>query len=307
MKSSMSWVVTVILSGCVGGATGDGSNHDHSSKPTNSSPNPTGAPQSCAERTTTDSLKLGSVQQRDSPPPLTGGTLLVAHDGKTAVAADPERDQVSIVDVYAQLLLGRVALQPGDEPGRLVEDGARRVHVALRQGGAIADIDLATRSLIARRKVCAAPRGIAYDTAKDVLHVACAGGELVTLPAAGGAPTRTLQLDSDLRDVLVRGDQLFVTRFRSAQLLTIDSNGQVSARTSPSELRDPSVRNGQRFAPAVAWRTIARSDGSLLMLHQRGLEDVIVAQDSTGLGESPPGAGASYYGGADCANSPVVQ
>jgi hypothetical protein len=37
------------------------------------------------------------------------------------------------------------------------------------------------------------------------LLVACAGGELVTLPAGSGAPTRTVQVERDLRDVLVDG------------------------------------------------------------------------------------------------------
>ena len=41
----------------------------------------------------------------------------------------------------------------------------------------------------------------------------------------GGDPVRTLQLDSDLRDVVVKGDHLLVTRFRSAELLELDASG----------------------------------------------------------------------------------
>ena len=75
--------------------------------------------------------------------------------------------------------------------------------------------------------------------------MACAGGELVTLPAAGGAPTRTLQLDRDLRDVVVSGDQLFVSRFRSAELLVVSAaDGELLER---------------RRAPGSAGRAAARS------------------------------------------------
>src|SRR5258707_536707 len=86
------------------------------------------------------------------------------------------------------------ARRPGDEPGRLVEDATGLVHVALRRGGAIVSLDPKTGVLGARRAVCSAPRGIAFEVGAGLLHVACAGGELVSLPAAGGDPTRTLTL-----------------------------------------------------------------------------------------------------------------
>jgi hypothetical protein len=50
----------------------------------------------------------------------------------------------------------------GAEPGRLVEDDAGRVHVALRGSGELATIDPALASLIARRPACIGPRGVAY-------------------------------------------------------------------------------------------------------------------------------------------------
>src|SRR5262249_37622525 len=70
------------------------------------------------------------------PPPFSGGTLLVMADGNTAAAADPDRDRVWIVDLSSLELVSEVKLQLHDEPGRLVEDSAGRVHVALRRGGA---------------------------------------------------------------------------------------------------------------------------------------------------------------------------
>ena len=62
--------------------------------------------------------------------------------GSTAVAADPDRDVVSVVDLASRKVTAQYTLQPGDEPGRLVEDSDHRVHVALRSGGALVTFDL---------------------------------------------------------------------------------------------------------------------------------------------------------------------
>jgi hypothetical protein len=132
-----------------------------------------------------------TVSAPTPPPPLSGGTLLMLGDGKTAFAADPDRDQVYFVDVQAGTRTATVALTAGDEPGRAVADAAGKVHVVLRRAGAVAIIDPATATLSERKAVCPAPRGIAYDAANDRVHVACAGGELVSLPAAGGDAVRS--------------------------------------------------------------------------------------------------------------------
>ena len=50
-------------------------------------------------------------------------------------------------------------------------------------------------------------------------------------------PTRTLELGTDLRDVLVRGDQLFVTRFRAAELLVLNRDGVVAGDAHARKLR----------------------------------------------------------------------
>src|SRR5262249_2088324 len=145
-----------------------------------------------------------------------------------AVIADPDRDRI----VFLALDTGdatELALQKGDEPGRLVEDGAGRIHVALRRGGAVVTID--GTQITGRRAACPEPRGLAWDPAADAIHVACAGGQLVTLPASGGDPTRVLRLDRDLRDVVIANGQLYVTRFRSAELLAIDAQGAIASRS----------------------------------------------------------------------------
>jgi len=209
-----------------------------------------------------------TVTLAHAPPPISGGTLLVRDNATSAVASDPDRDQLYVVDLTNQKLTATIPLTAGDEPGRLIEDGSGRVHVALRGGGAVATLDTATNQLVDRRDVCPAPRGIAYDAAHDALIVACNGGELVTLPAAGGAPTRTLFLESDLRDVVIQSGQLFVSRFRQADVLEVDPEGHVTR-----SFRPPVSAAGTE--PDVAWRMLsvplasAPNTSELTMVHQR--------------------------------------
>jgi hypothetical protein len=235
------------------------------------------------------------------PPPISGGTLTIVAQGRRAAVADPDRDQLTIVDLEAMGIVATVALRRGDEPSRIVEDGAGRLHVVLRGAAVIATIDATAGVELERRAVCSHPRGIAYDAKTDVLHTACAGGELVTFPAGGGSPTRVLKLDRDLRDVVVDGNRLLVSRFRAADLLVIEATGEISARLRPLDpppripsepvaptedrresaarlpeglspsVAQPTVPPPPRLpprAPAVAWRTIAAPGGGAIMVFQ---------------------------------------
>ena len=201
------------------------------------------------------------------PPPISGGTLLLSHDGHTAIAADPDRDAVYVADTTARSLKYTIALQPGDEPGRLAEDGAGRVHVALRSGGALVTIDPNAGTIVSRRAVCPAPRGVAFDAAKDFVWVACATGELVAFPAAGGPAARSFVVERDMRDVLVQSDgSLTVSLFRSATLLHIASDGTISGRDILSSAQGPWPNFG--VAAHVAWRTIAGAAGGTITSYQ---------------------------------------
>jgi len=201
-------------------------------------------------------LPAGVTQAATPVPALSGGTLLVLANGTTAVATDPERDRVYIVDLTTNTVRASAVLQAGDEPGRAVEDAAGGVHVVLRRGGAVATLDPNTGAVRARRAVCAAPRGIAYQTATNQLHVACAGGELVSLPPdAAGAPTRTLTLDRDLRDVVVgAGGSLLVSTFRKSDVLVVDATGAVTSHLKLGSGVVPSFATGmpQMRTPSVA-------------------------------------------------------
>ncbi len=236
------------------------------------------------------------VVAANPPPAINGGTLAIAPDG-TAIAADPDRDVVWIVDVDAAQLKAKVSLNAGDQPGRVAIDASGRAHVALMGGGSIATIDIASGKLTDRRDVCAAPEGIAYDAAADVLHVACSGGELVTMPAAGGAPTRVLKLDRDLRDVVVQGDKLLVSRLRNAEILVVGPEGKVWQRQTPRSIKRISFNTGMptEFDAAVAWRMIPRPSGGAMMIHQRGMAGPVIT--------TQPGG----YSGGGCDDESIVQ
>ncbi|HTA19656.1 MAG TPA: hypothetical protein VK989_10210, partial [Polyangia bacterium] len=207
--------------------------------------------------------------------PISGGTLAVLSDGHTAVAADSDRDQVYIVDLASNQLSFTVPLQAGDEPGRIIQDAAGLVHVALRSGGAVATIDPTTGTVVARRALCAAPRGLAVEksaTGASTLHVACAGGELVSIDATPSAqtPTRSLNLGRDLRDVVVStSGRLLVSTFRTADVMVVGSDGTVNAQ----HLKP--ANDIQNRATGVAWRMVPRSDGTAVVLHETNTQNAL--------------------------------
>ena len=240
----------------------------------------------------------GDEPSENPPPswgvPITGGTLIVSRDS-TAVVSDPDRDRIVMIDLATQGVLADVAL-PNDEPGRLVEDAAGRIHVALRRGGGVVTFGSGrSGEILYRRATCPEPRGLAYDAASDLVHVACAGGELVSLPASGGGAVRSLRLERDLRDVIVSGNNLMVTRFRTSEVLTVDAQGSVASRAVP-----PTVQrigsNGDFSSglvpaiPTVAWRTIALPNNRLLVAHQRQVKSQL-RTETGGYGASCGGSG----------------
>jgi hypothetical protein len=217
----------------------------------------------------------------------------VLRDQKSAVVSDPDRDRVYVVDLVGHRRSAVIALEPGAEPGRLIEDSDGRVHLALRGAGAVLTIDPRDGKTLARRSLCLAPRGLAFDGATQLLHVACAGGELVSIAPLAEKPSRTLQLDRDLRDVLVQGSRLLVTTFRKAELLVVDASGVVE-RSRPEKTQSVfSSRNKFRMipgvpgssptgdpdaSPAVAYRLVAGPNQSVMMVHQRGMDSEVGTQ-----------------------------
>lgn len=224
------------------------------------------------------------VTLEDAPPPIHGGTLLVLHDGVRAIVGDPDRGRLVRVDL-ASGETRELRLEAGLELGRLVEDGSGSVHVIARRGGAVIEIDPASMTELARRAVCAAPRGLAWQERGDRLHVACADGTLVTLGPTR-EPERTVWIGGDLRDVVLVDDALLVSRFRSAEAVRVEADGSVGPARSMevATLSSPaSPELSQQYDPNTAVRLVGTADARL-MLHQRsriGAESVVRAPAST--------------------------
>lgn len=253
------------------------------------------------------------VNAEVTPPAISGGTLIVSRDQRLAIAADPDRDSVFISPLDGASPVVRVALERGDEPGRLVEDARGRVHVALRGAAHVVVIDPATGTVVERREACRTPRGVAYDAEQDLVHVACATGELVSFRAATGEVSRRLTLERDLRDVVVlpRG-RLAISRFRSSEILEVSSAGTIASRAVPNTV-ERSTFGSTRIAPPgggssgaarapipnnaiphIAWRMVSAGD-SLLVLHQRALDKPVeIVEGGYGSG----GGGTCGIGGS---------
>jgi hypothetical protein len=239
-----------------------------------------------------------ATQAETAPPPVSGGSLLtlVQSDGTAiAIAGDQEEDSLYVVALgNSPGVLGTLNLQTGDMPGRMVADAEGRVHVVLRGGGGIATImPTATgASLISRRAVCSAPRGIDYDPSNDSVYVACATGELVSLPAAGGPATLSADLGRDLRDVVVTSSGIFVSRFRIAEVVEVDH----SFNLMPNSIEPGSLSTDSAGTPEVAWRMVRESASSVRMIYQ-------VASNSPIDVATPPNV--SSYGSNDNDQQPV--
>ncbi len=268
-----------------------------------------------------------AVEEPSSPPPpITGGTMLTlgqdANGLPISLVADPDRDRLTLTSGgEAQ----HIELERGDQPFRITRDGSGTAYVVLRGSGQVAKIDVTAASVAARIDVCATPRGIDYDTINDQLLVACAEGKLVTVSPSSESVVSELVLEPDLRDVVVQGERTYVSRFRTAEVLFIES-GEVVRRVSPRQIDttlflgvpgpDGEFEKTRTLQPEVAWRMIGDPQGGVLIAHQRAVVDPVGVDPHdpgddddefvTEVSSSPYGGSASPFNtGPDC--SAIVQ
>ncbi|MBL8685801.1 MAG: c-type cytochrome [Myxococcales bacterium] len=202
----------------------------------------------------------------DPPPPVSGGTLLVTQNQRFAIASDPDRSAVFVVALGTTgeaSVVRRVEAPARSEPGRVVEDDTGAVHVVLRGAGALLTIDPERASVIEQRNVCAEPRGVTFDPTSFSLWVACARGELVSLPTRGTSAMVRLKIDPDARDVVVGPDRnLWVSFFRSAAIEVMARDGRrlgtrLIARTTLTDRNG----NSRMYQPSTLWRMRATTSG----------------------------------------------
>jgi mono/diheme cytochrome c family protein len=272
--SVLGGLVTLGTLGACGGP--DWTSSTSSETPFESPPSSTGF--------TSPALFAGKTQRATGKvAPISGGTLLIMKDGH-AVASDPDRDLVHVIDVAQQKVVS-VPLEANDEPGRVVEGPAGTAYVAARRGGVVLAIDTA-QGTARRIPVCSAPRGLAYDATLSRLYVACRSGVLAVINTDTDAIIARHHLDPDLRDVLVSGDNLVVTRFKTAEVLVVSRDGDVLRRSQPSA----GGFSSGTVTPGVAYRALSLPGGGVLVGHVESSNNTL-----------PSGVGAYY--GAFCGGS----
>jgi cytochrome c553 len=113
------------------------------------------------------------------------------------------------------------------------------------------------------------------------------------------APARALQLDRDLRDVVVSGERLLVSTFRQASVLVVGDKGMSERLTmkparaafaSQRDVKGPPTLAPPTASPAVAWRLVPAPGAQALVLHQRGLDGEVGTQPGS-YGAGPTCAG----------------
>ena len=207
------------------------------------------------------------VRTATPPPPIFGGTLHVLANETAAMMAEPARDRVRIVGLDPRELLGEVVFEDGDLPWRMTETDDGVVWISLRGAGSIAAIDPSAYEIVNRVEVCPNVRGLAYDAQEHAIVTACAGGDVVFVDAENGDELQRSHHASDLRDVLVSEDSIQVTRFRTAELISVRGDDPELRLPSPTRYNSL-VGEDETLAPRVAWRTVRRPGGGVVMLHQ---------------------------------------
>ncbi len=232
----------------------------------------------------TEDVRSDPEFDTDRDAPLLGGTLLVTRDGQRAVAADPDRDKVFIVDLNTEQVTP-VPLQANDLPGRVVEGPDGIVFVIARGPNALIRMNANDGTTTRRDQVCAAPSGIAYDSRLEQVVLACRSGQLVHVDPHTLETARELVLDDDLRDVVVQGDELVVTRFATTQLIVVDAAGV------PKRLGTLAPKRGD-FAANSGFRAVAIPDQGIAMVHQESTTAMLMGGSFGGF--------VGYNGGSNC-------
>ncbi|MEN0060516.1 MAG: c-type cytochrome [Myxococcota bacterium] len=223
--------------------------------------------------------------------PIYGGTLALS-DGRVYVA-DPALDNVFFAPQTLETDPVAIALPKHTEPFRIAAAGDD-LYVTLRGTGEVAHLDVASQSVVATTPICAEPRGVTLTDGG--LFVACASGELVELTRKLEI-VRSVELASDLRDVVLEGTHLWVSTFRDASVLRVS----LPDLTIVQEARpDLSTTEQPQQEPHVAWRMRAHPTSGVVLLHQGATREPIPQEQAASNGNSFNGDGESRYGGKLC-------
>lgn len=235
---------------------------------------------------TSPTLPYSGAELPDAAPvsvPLWGGSI--ATEGNLAVVADPSKDVLVVLDVDRRMVTATPDLHLGDGPFRVdVHNGVAFATLRGSAGLAIYDINaIGENRTVSRVPVgCPEPRGLTVD--QDEVLVACASGEIVSLDLSGNILSSRL-IAHDLRDILVEGENVFVSRFKSAEVMVLDRASFAVLGTVA-----PVVPVDVDATANLAWRMIPSSGGGVLISHQFGANPTELISFSSGDVPNPWGA-----------------
>lgn len=215
---------------------------------------------------------------------VTGGTLALL-DEEHVLAADPEGDRLLVLELGDGLRLANaIDLGAGAFPARVAAGKAGIAWVVLRGHGALARVDLGEGSVISL-STCHDPRGL-WVEADGGPVVTCADGTLLALTAEGDIRSR-IALPDDLRDVVRIGDELWISRFRRAEILRVrDDHVLATVSLQPTA--------ALTFEASVAWRMVPDpTTGGVIVAHQRSQATPVSIDAEAAFGSLP-------YGGPGC-------
>ena len=215
----------------------------------------------------------------------------------SAFAADADADTLHVINLLTREVR-TVDLLPGDDPGRIAEDASGKIHVVLRGSGELLTVDVATLTTT-RRSVCVEPRGVAHSPITDTVLVACRGGALLTIPAPGGGVISTVTLPDDLRDVVVDGDRVLVSRFRSAEILVVRAGVHTETLLPGRPEINAAAPDVGFMEPSVAWRMAPIPGGGAVVVHQRA--------STAPVRERSPGAYGGETAQEPCGHTAAVE
>lgn len=230
--------------------------------------------------------------------PIEGGGLVAIDDTRMA-AIDVDGDRIVLFDTVTAQHERTIHVPENSRPFRLEHhDGLLIATLAGTHEVVAWNADDGTFAWEAQP--CIEPRGV--DASDGEIFVACQGGEVAVLDAGDGT---LLQRDflgfdhDDLRDIVVSGNDIYVSRFRSARVLLLRrSDLALFNEWAPPTLdQDAATFNldpESVMVPRVGWRMIPTpNDDGVLLLHQRHDKRPI----PIGLDPNAPVDNSPYGGG----------
>jgi mono/diheme cytochrome c family protein len=213
-------------------------------------------------------------------------------DDAGLVASDATTDALYLIDLDQGELTHRVQFEEDAAPGRVAasEDTA---YVVLQGAGELARVD-AQGQVTGRVAVCAAPRGVALDAGRSRAWVACASSEVVGVDLQTFEVASTWFVDADLRDVVVLGPRLYVSRFHAGEILALDpGSGEVEDRKFlPRRIG----YFGDGAQVGVLWRLERGGDGVIASYQRMTRQALVLAPPEMRRGEEGDGGHQPAYG-----------